>query len=74
MDAQYQRKTLETKVACLRQSVYWNYGRHVVRPCSSAYAPTGNTASLDGHECNSWVLISTVLRLATLRVTELHYD
>ena len=41
----------------------------------TAYAPTGNTASLDDHEhSNSSVLISTVLRLATLRVTELHYD
>ena len=41
----------------------------------TAYAPTGKTASLDDHEhSNSSVLISTVLRLATLRVTELHYD
>ena len=71
MDALYQRKTLETKVACLGRSINWKYGHQVALPPRRAYAPTGNTASFDDQEkSNSWILISTVLRLAALRVTE----
>ena len=75
MDVQYQRKTLETKVACLGRSFNWKYGRHIARPRRRAYASTGSTASVDYHEnSNSWVLISTVLQSATLRATEPYFD
>ena len=61
MDVQYKRNTLKTKVARLN--------------CRRAYMPTGNISSFDDHEnSNSWVHISTVLLLGTLRVTELQYD
>ena len=43
MNVQYQRKTLETKVACLEL------------PHSGAHAPTGKTSSFDDKEnSNSW--------------------
>ena len=75
MDVQYQRKTLETKVACLGRSINWKYGCHIARSPPRAYAPMGNTASFEDHEnSNSWVLISTVLRLTIVHVTDLYFD
>ena len=75
MDVQYQRKTLETKVACLGRSINWKYGHQVALPHRRAYAPAGNTTTFDDQEnCNSWILISAVLRLATHRVTELQNE
>ena len=75
MDAQYQRKTLETKVACLGRSINSKYGHQDALLHRRGYAPTGNTASFDDQEkSNSCILISSVLRLATLHVTWLHCE